>query len=55
MTMKKYECRPHEYKVTVHIKDEGDIAEFCDDDEKRGWINAFRDEDEIIGLTINKV
>jgi hypothetical protein len=27
----------------------------CDDDEKRGWINAFRDEDEIIGLTINKV
>ena len=55
MIMKEYESRPYEYEVIVHIKDEDDISEFCDDDEKRGWINAFRDEDEIIGLTINMV
>jgi hypothetical protein len=48
--MKKFE-----YEVIAHIKDNDDIVEVCDEGEMIEWIDAFRDEDEIIGLTISKV
>jgi hypothetical protein len=50
MIMKKFE-----YEVIAHIEDEDDIVEVCDERDMIDWVNAFRDEDEITGLTINKV
>ena len=47
--MKKFE-----YEVIAHIEDEDDIVEVCDEDGMIDWINALRDDDEILGLTIHK-
>jgi hypothetical protein len=49
MIMKKFE-----YEVIAHIEDEDDIVEVCDEGDMIDWVNAFRDEDEITGLTIHK-
>ena len=50
MTMKE-----KEYEVIAHIEDDDDIVEVCNEDYMIEWINAFIDEEDIIGLTINKV
>ena len=47
--MKKFE-----YEVIAHLEDEVDMVEVCDEGGMIDWINAFRDEDEILGLTIHK-